>query len=495
MNAVPDHSLTNSYARLPAHFYARIEPTPVAEPVLARLNTPLAETLGLNPARLRDDDWVQCLAGNRVPEGMEPLAMAYGGHQFGNWVPQLGDGRAILLGEIVDRDGVRRDIHLKGAGRTPFSRQGDGRAALGPVIREYLVSEAMAALGIPTTRSLAILTTGEQVMRERPLPGGILVRVATSHVRIGTFEYFHHRGDTEAVRVLADYVIERLYPQLKDAANPYCALLETVVTRTAELVAQWMMVGFIHGVMNTDNMAISGETLDFGPCAFLDDFHPDKVFSSIDWAGRYAYNQQPGIAHWNLAQLAGTLLPLLGSTDTAAEAAARQALDGFVPCFEAAYINGWRRKLGLAQAQEGDLELAHDLLRRMARAGADFTLTFRRLCDLRRADDSADGPVRELFDDPRLFDEWVPSWRQRLLAESADDRQRRAAMRQVNPAFIPRNHRVEQAIEAAVERRDWGPLDELMTVLAAPFEDHPALADYARPPEPGEEVTQTFCGT
>lgn len=484
----------NSYARLPEAFYARVEPTPVAKPRFIRLNRRLAGELGLDADALAGAEGLEVLAGNRVPAGAEPLAMAYAGHQFGNWVPSLGDGRAVMLGEIRDREGVRRDVQLKGAGLTPFSRMGDGRAALGPVVREYLLSEAMAGLGVPTTRALAMVATGEAVYRERIEPGAVLTRIASSHVRVGTFEYFYRRGDFDAVRTLADYVIERHYPHAAEAERPYQALLEAVATRTADLIAQWMLVGFIHGVMNTDNIAIAGETIDYGPCAFMDRYHPATVYSSIDRGGRYAYNQQPRMGHWGLAQLAECLLPLLGEDEDESVSAARDALDGYAPRLEATYHGGLRRKVGLATEQDGDIDLITDLLQRMAQQRADFTLTFRRLADLKAADSSGDEAVRAGFDDPAAFDPWATRWRERLAAESADDGERRAAMRAVNPAYIPRNHRVQQAIDAAGEQ-DLQPLEDLLQVLAAPFDDHPELAAYAEPPRPEEEIRQTFCGT
>ncbi len=492
--ADPALALEHSYARLPAAFYARVAPTPVSSPRLVRLNRALAGQLGLDPVALASEAGVQLLAGNRVPVGAEPLAMAYAGHQFGQFVPSLGDGRAVLLGEVVDRDGVRRDIHLKGAGRTPFSRMGDGRAALGPVLREYVVSEAMAGLGIPTTRALAIIATGERVYREGPLPGAILVRVAASHVRVGTFEYFYRRGDHVSVRRLADYVIARHYPHCAHADNPYRALLDEVVARQADLMARWLLVGFIHGVMNTDNTSIVGETIDYGPCAFMDTYHPDTVYSSIDLAGRYAYSQQPHIGLWNLVQLAQCLVTLLADDDDAAVDSARAALDGYAPAFERTYHAGLRAKIGLAEAREGDLELVSDLLRCMAEQRADFTNTFRGLCDAAAA--AGDAGVRVLFDDPQAFDSWAARWRERLAAEPRTGTQRRAAMQAVNPAYIPRNHRVQQAIDAASRvPEDLGPLEELLTVVTTPFDDHPELSGYARPPRPEEVVQRTFCGT
>jgi uncharacterized protein YdiU (UPF0061 family) len=484
----------NSFARLPERFYARLPPTPVAAPRLIRLNDALARELGLDPAFLSSPEGVAILAGNRVAQGTEPLAAAYAGHQFGHFVPQLGDGRAILLGEVVDRNGRRRDIQLKGAGPTPFSRRGDGRAALGPVLREYLVSEAMAALGVPTTRALAAVTTGEEVFRETPLPGAVLTRVASSHIRVGTFQFFAARGDTEAIRALADHVIERHYPEAAGAPNPYRALLEGVIARQASLVARWLGIGFIHGVMNTDNMSIAGETIDYGPCAFMDTYHPGTVFSSIDENGRYAYGNQPAIAQWNLARLAETLLPLLGEDETAAMAEANAALGTFASLFNATYIAGFRRKIGLLEERPDDLALIQDLLERMAANRADFTLTFRLLGDA-AVDPAADAAVRAQFAEPGFFDEWAVRWRTRLAGEGGSPEARRAMMRASNPAFIPRNHRVEEMIAAAVMRQDYAPFERLLAVLSAPYDDQPGAERYAQPPRPDEIVHRTFCGT
>jgi uncharacterized protein YdiU (UPF0061 family) len=484
----------NSYARLPESFYARLAPAPVRAPRLVRLNEGLARELNLDPAALASPDGVAVLAGNRTPGRGEPLAMAYAGHQFGMFVPQLGDGRAILIGEVIGRDGLRRDIQLKGSGRTPFSRSGDGRAALGPVLREYIVSEAMAALGVPTTRSLAAVTTGETVVRDRLLPGAVLTRVALGHVRVGTFEFFSARGDADSTRRLADYVIARCYPEAAGAENPYRALLDLVIARQASLVAQWLHIGFIHGVMNTDNMSVAGETIDYGPCAFMDAYNPATVYSSIDHYGRYAYANQPRIAQWNLARLAETLLPHLAGEEAAAIEIGTEAVAGFVPRFDAAFVAGLRRKLGLLRAEPEDLLLAKDLLDRMAEGGADFTLTFRRLCD------AAGGPhrdeaVRGLFADPDAFDVWAARWRERLLRDGGDTGARSALMRAANPAFIPRNHLVEEAIAAAQDRGDFAPFENLLAVLAKPYDDQPDAARYAAPPRPEEIVRQTFCGT
>jgi protein adenylyltransferase len=485
----------NSYARLPERFYSRLAPAPVSSPRLVKLNEKLAAHLNLDPAALSSPEGVAVLAGNRIPERADPLAMAYAGHQYGTFVPQLGDGRAILLGEVVDRYGVRRDIQLKGSGRTPFSRSGDGRAVLGPVLREYIVGEAMAALGIPTTRALAAVTTGETVWRDRPLPGAVLTRVARSHVRIGTFQFFAARGDVEATRHLADYVIARHYPEAAGEENPYLTLLNLVIRRQADLVAEWLLIGFIHGVMNTDNMSIAGETIDYGPCAFMDAYNPETVYSSIDRFGRYAYGNQPRIAQWNLTRFAETLLPLLADDIHAAVEAAQRALDDdFLSRFDQTFAAGLRRKLGLLQAEPGDTLLAKDLLDRMAANSADFTLTFRRLCDA-AGDADREEDLRLHFDAPSAFDEWAQRWRQRLSAEGGEPAERVAVMRRANPAFIPRNHLVEEAITAAQDHGDFGPFETLLRVLAAPYEDQPGFARYAEPPRPDQVVHQTFCGT
>lgn len=495
MDALPGLPFDNSYARLPERFYARLAPTPVATPRLVKLNEALALQLGLDPGALASPEGVEMLAGNRVAPGSEPIALAYAGHQFGNFVPQLGDGRAILLGEVVDRDGRRRDIQLKGSGPTPFSRNGDGRAAVGPVLREYIVSEAMAALGIPTTRSLAAVTTGEPIWRDGELPGAVLTRVASSHVRVGTFQFFAARGDTEALRLLADHVIARHYPEARESAEPYRGLFEAVIGRQAALVARWLHVGFIHGVMNTDNCSIAGETIDYGPCAFMDAYNPETVFSSIDQQGRYAYAHQPGIAHWNLARFGETLLPLLADDSDKALAIANEVLGTFRQHYVTALVGGLRRKLGLFTEEEGDAALAQDLLNAMTGGLADFTLTFRRLGDA-AADPAADAEVRSLFGDkPQAFDAWVPRWRERLSRESQDGADRRAAMHAANPVYIPRNHRVELALTAAAEREDYAPFEELLAVLAKPFEERPEFSAYAEPPPPDERVYRTFCGT
>ncbi|SFP09065.1 protein adenylyltransferase SelO [Tranquillimonas alkanivorans] len=463
----------NSYARLPERFYVRQPPAPVRAPGLIRVNRDLARHLRIDADALESPDGLAVLAGNAVPNGADPLAQAYAGHQFGGWVPQLGDGRALLLGEVVDVDGVRRDIQLKGSGPTPFSRRGDGRAWLGPVLREYVVSEAMHVLGIPTTRALAAVTTGEAVIREMNLPGAVLTRVARSHIRVGTFQFFAARQDTDALRALTDHVLARHYPQADGALG----LLNAVIDAQAELVAQWLGVGFIHGVMNTDNMSVAGETIDYGPCAFMDAYHPEKVFSSIDRFGRYAYARQPDIAVWNLAQFATCLLPLIDDDRDAAVETATQAVHRFPDVFAAAWLRVFRAKLGLAGEEDGDAELIQALLDRMAATGADFTNTFAALTD---------GTARDAFPDPAAFDGWAEAWQARR-ARGADD----AAMRRANPRIIPRNHRIEQAIEAAVGG-DLAPFHRLTEALTDPTRDD---AELAQPPSADEEVRQTFCGT
>jgi len=487
----PIGAFSNSFAELPARFFARQAPTPVPGPRLVKFNDALAETLGLDRAAIETLGTAEIFAGNVLPAGADPIAMAYAGHQFGNFVPQLGDGRAILLGEVIDRDGTRRDIQLKGAGRTRFSRGGDGRAALGPVLREYLLSEAMHALGIPTTRALAAVTTGEEVWRETALPGAVLTRIAASNIRVGTFQYFAARGDVEAITILADYVIGRHYPGLRETANPYLALLRAVGDRQAALIAQWMNVGFIHGVMNTDNMAISGETIDFGPCAFMDAYDPATVFSSIDQFGRYAYANQPIIAQWNLARFAETLLPLLDAEQDKAIELANDIILGFSGVFEKLQLAGMRRKLGVHTAEDGDATLVQDLLALLKDNAVDFTLFFRRLSE----HGPADPALQALFTTPASLTPWGERWAERLTREPMEPELRRQAMLGVNPAYIPRNHLVEAALAAAVERSDFGPFETLLKVLSRPFAEQPGQAEYAAPPPPSERAYRTFCGT
>ena len=485
----------NSYRRLPERFFAPLGPAAVSAPRLIAFNRPLARDLGLDVAAI-EPHAAALFSGNAVALDAEPIALAYAGHQFGQFVPQLGDGRALLLGEIVDPRGRRWDVQLKGSGPTPFSRRGDGRAAVGPVLREWLVSEAMHALGVPTTRSLAAVATGEAVYRERILPGAVLTRVAASHIRVGTFQYFAARRDDEAVRLLAGHVIARHYPEIDGAERPALALLDAVAARQAALIARWMHVGFIHGVMNTDNMAVSGETIDYGPCAFMDAYDPETVFSSIDHGGRYAFANQPRIAQWNLARLAETLLPLIDSNTDAAIEAATAVLEAFPARFERLWLDGMRAKIGLigVTTENGDdPELVQGLLDAMHAGKADYTLTFRALCEA-AADPREDAGVRALFTEGAAFDAWAARWRMRLAAEPGSPAERASAMRRVNPRFIPRNHRVEQAIEAALGG-DFGPFETLSQVLARPFEEQPEHAEHAVPPRDEERVLQTFCGT
>ena len=493
----PRFAFDNTYARLPEGFFARVQPTAVTQPRLLLLNRALADELGVDLRAVDDDALAAIFAGNRLAEGSEPLSMAYAGHQFGGFSPQLGDGRAILLGEILDRQGRRRDIQLKGSGRTPYSRRGDGRAALGPVLREFIVSEAMHALGIPSTRALAAVSTGEAVFRDTLLPGAVFTRVAASHIRVGTFQFFAARGDAASVRRLAQVALERHYPEEAGSDRPFLALLEAFARRHAALVAQWMGVGFIHGVMNTDNMAVSGETIDFGPCAFLEAYDPQAVFSAIDEQGRYAYANQPWAAQWNLARFAETLVPLIDADIDRATGEAQAVISGFPALFEQQWLALMRRKLGLAGAQDDDADLIGALLDLMHAQAADFTLTFRKLCALAEtagAEADAAGP-RALFADPSAFDAWAQRWRQRLHGDGIAQASRAQAMRAVNPARIPRNHRVEQALAAAIERGDLGPTRELIDALARPYAQDPKWAALDEPAAPAERVTRTFCGT
>jgi uncharacterized protein YdiU (UPF0061 family) len=482
----------NTYARELEGFYVTWKAAQVARPSLVKFNRELAQELELDADALDSEKGARIFAGNEIPEGAAPLAQAYAGHQFGGFVPQLGDGRALLLGEVIDRNGRRRDIQLKGSGPTPFSRAGDGRAALGPVLREYLIGEAMHALGIPTTRALAAVLTGEPVFRETALPGAVLTRVATSHIRVGTFEFFAARGEQAKVRRLADYVIDRHYPELKDDANPYLGLLERVRDKQAALIARWMHVGFIHGVMNTDNMAISGETIDYGPCAFMDHYDPATVFSSIDTRGRYAYDNQPRIAHWNLARFAETLLSLIDADRNRAIARATEVVNAFPEQYERHWLKGMRSKLGLVSEEEADLNLATEFLAAMEGNKVDYTLAFRYLAD---AALGREEPLRTLFADPSAYDLWSGHWRARLAREAVAPLVRAQAMRRTNPAFIPRNHRVEEALSAAVERADFAPFETLLNILSRPFDDQPEFAAFAEPAPEGQGCYQTFCGT
>lgn len=485
----------NSYIELGDEFYTKIKPTPVANPRLIQFNDTLAKELGIDAAGLTSPEGVDILAGNTIATGSEPLAMVYAGHQFGSYNPQLGDGRAILLGEIVTPDGCEYSIQLKGSGQTPYSRNGDGRAALGPVLREYLVSEAMAKLGIPTTRALAAVSTGEEVARMQLLPGAIITRVAASFIRIGTFQYFANNQNDATVKQLADYVIQHYYPEVLAQGDVYQHLLLNIIDRQAKLIAQWMHVGFIHGVMNTDNMAISGETIDYGPCAFMDDFSLNRVYSSIDRQGRYAYNQQASIAYWNLARLAETLLPLLDSDEEKAVKIAENALATYPVKYKAYWLSGMRQKLGLSTEQAEDAELATTLFELMDASKADFTLTFYYLSRLTQLPSSVDDAIHALFDDSVAFTHWLTEWRKRLKKESQSDKQRHAAMQVINPVYIPRNHQIEAVIRAAEDYSDFAPFHALHQVLQTPFTEQEAYKHYKQPPQPDEVVQQTFCGT
>ncbi|MBB4006383.1 protein adenylyltransferase SelO [Allorhizobium taibaishanense] len=478
----------NSYARLPSPFHASVLPQPVARPQLIRFNHALAQDLGLDVEGQGDQALADMFSGNRIPQGANPLAMAYAGHQFGNFVPQLGDGRAILLGEVLDRHGRRRDIQLKGAGPTPFSRNGDGRAALGPVIREYVVSEAMHALGLPTTRALAAVASGQPVRREVALPGAVLTRVAASHIRVGTFQFFAAREDVDSLKALADHVIDRHYPILKDADNRYLALLHAIAERQASLIARWLSIGFIHGVMNTDNVAVSGETIDFGPCAFLDEYNPKKVFSSIDQRGRYAYANQPGIGQWNMARLAECLLPLFDGDEEKTVEDANAALVRFGEVFQTYWLAAFRAKLGLAGTDEGDLALINDFLGLMAAHEADFTLSFRRLGTI-----AGGRPALDLMPESETLTAWLARWRARLGTDRPAD-VIEAEMNTVNPALIPRNHRIEEAIASAVYG-DYSLFERLTEALQRPYEERAEAADLMLPPSVEERVARTFCGT
>jgi len=467
----------NTYAELPHNFFARVAPAGAPAPALLAWNDELADQLGLDELPSEPEKLAQLFSGNELLPGAEPIALAYAGHQFGNFVPQLGDGRALLLGELLDEKGRRFDIQLKGSGQTPFSRRGDGRAALGPVIREYLVSEAMHRMGVPTTRALAAVRTGEWVVRNGRLPGGVLTRVAASHIRVGTFEYFAARRDQAALETLADYAIKRHYPEVVEAENPVVAFFGKVVEAQAKLVAQWMGLGFIHGVMNTDNTSISGETIDYGPCAFMDEFDYHKVFSSIDQLGRYAYGRQGTIAHWNLARLAECLM-LLGDPQASFE----EQLARFQTLFENEFARRMGAKLGLQSLEKSDQDLISAWLQLMQDEELDYTLSFRQLADRVEAQDNA------------VFGDFEGRWRARLEKQGVSPAQVREQMNAVNPLFIPRNHQIERVIDAAVDD-DLAPFGELRQVLQEPFDAQPGFEAYAKPPGLGERVTETFCGT
>jgi len=489
--APPLFRFDDSFARELEGLYVPWQAAPAPAPELLVLNDQLAAELGIDPVALRAPEGVAVLAGNAVPEGAAPVAMAYAGHQFGGYSPRLGDGRALLLGEVVDVEGRRRDLHLKGSGRTPFARGGDGKAAVGPMLREYVLGEAMHALGIPTTRALAVVATGERVARETSLPGAVLTRVAASHIRVGTFEYAARLPDPTLVRRLADHAIARHHPEAAHADNRYLAFFEAVVDAQASLIARWMLVGFIHGVMNSDNMAISGETIDYGPCAFMEAYDPATVFSSIDHGGRYAYGNQPLVAQWNLARLAETLLPLVDSTPETAIAAATPVLASFSERYQEAWGRGMGAKLSLAEEDEAAAPLIEDLLVLLHAQRVDFTAGFRALSAAARGDTTR---ARELFADPAAFDAWSDRWLARLDAHGTDRESAAAAMDRVNPLYIPRNHRVEEALAAATAG-DLEPFRRLVDALAQPFDERPGLEDYAAPAPQDFGAYRTFCGT
>lgn len=493
MTHLPPHfAFDNSYARELDGFYVPWEGDKVPEPRIVLLNSDLARDLQLDPEALDTDEGAAVLSGAVVPDGADTLAQAYAGHQFGGFSPQLGDGRAILLGEVIDAQGKRRDIHLKGSGRTPFSRGGDGKAVLGPVLREFLIGEAMHHLGIPTTRALSATTTGETIYREGPKPGAVLARVASSHLRVGTFQFFAARGEHARVKQLADYAIARHDPDLAGQDDRYLEFLRAVIRRQAHLVAQWLQVGFVHGVMNTDNMTISGETIDYGPCAFIDTYDPRAVFSSIDHGGRYAFGNQPNIAQWNLARLAETLAPLLHDDQDVAIRIATEEIQTFPAIYAAAWLSGARSKIGLTEAEKDDAGFVNALYAAMAGQNVDFTRFFRLLPQAAEGDET---PLTDLFDDAAAIRAWLPHWRERLEREGRDAEARTAAMNAVNPVYIPRNHLVEAALQAAETDADMGPLTRLLDVLRAPYTPRDGLDAYARAAPDDFGPYRTFCGT
>lgn len=480
----------NSYVKLPERFFARQLPVPVSKPGLIAVNHDLASSLGINPAWLESEEGISTIAGNNIVDGADPIATVYAGHQFGHWNPQLGDGRAILLGEVIAEDGERYDIQLKGSGITPFSRNGDGRAPLGPIIREYILSEAMASLGIPTSRTLAAVSTGDTVYREQRFAGGVLARVAKSHIRIGTMQYFASASDIDGLKLLVNYIIERHYQEAATTDNPVLSMFEQIMRRQAYLIARWQSVGFIHGVMNTDNMLLSGETIDYGPCAFMDSFNSAALYSSIDHQGRYAYRNQPAIAHWNLSNLIQALLPLLADDDEAAVKLAQSALNQFPNLYLEQYFEVMTNKLGLTTPQKEDETLIQEFLELLESHRCDFTLAFRRLGEIPIGAET----IKPLFDFPKAFNEWLERWAARCAQESVDSQQRWQQMMAVNPAFIPRNHLVEEAIQQAY-RGDYSLFHRLNQRLSNPFEYDIDDSNLAIPPRPDQIVQQTFCGT
>lgn len=493
----------NAYAQLPASFYERVTPTPVKAPQLIRFNRALAEELGIDFADTASQTLSQMFSGNLLPEHAEPLAMAYCGHQFGQFNPQLGDGRALLLGDVIDQRGQRRDIQLKGSGRTPFSRMGDGRSPLGPALREYILCEAMHALGVPTTRALAVVSSGESVLRERPEPGAVFTRVAASHIRVGTFQYIALRQDDDALRTLADHVLERHYPHIdRQVDDRYLQLFESICERQAKLIAQWLLLGFIHGVMNTDNMTVSGETIDYGPCAFMDTYSAGKVFSSIDQNGRYAFQNQSAIGQWNLARLAEALLSLFPGDEDHAIEQATAILKQYTSVHGEAWSRGMADKLGFSEIREGDLQRVGSLLELLEQGGIDYTLFFRRLSHITQSQ-SDRAAVLELVDQSDCkkgaalqikLNAWLDEWQQQIAAREANPNQAQHRMISANPAIIPRNHRVAEAISAA-EAGDFTIFEQLLAAVQDPYVEKPEFDEYQKPPQPEEKVQRTFCGT
>ncbi len=489
----------NKYINLGSDFYATAQAAVAESPVLIAFNHQLAHQLAIDTDNIKADEIASVFSGKQLPQGAEPLAMAYAGHQFGHFNPQLGDGRALLLGELESIKGEKLSIQLKGSGQTFFSRNGDGRAALGPVLREYLLSEAMHQLGVPTTRALACVTTGEQVARERLLPGGVITRVAASFIRVGSFQYFSYKKDIPSIKKLANYVIDTNYPACADAKNPYIKLLQLVVERQAGLIAKWMQYGFIHGVMNTDNMSVAGETIDYGPCAFMDDFSHDRVYSSIDRDGRYAYHNQPSIGLWNLTRLAEALLPLFSQDTDSSVEIAQDILKSYIQQYEENWLQGMRSKIGISKvdavSDQQDKQLIDDLLKLMEAGKADFTLTFYRLSQLDADANKSDINLQKLFDNSQELNIWLQSWRQRLVFETRENNQRQTMMLSVNPLYIPRNHLIEAAIRAAEDDNNFSVFDDLHAVLQTPFMQQDNMEKYMQPPELDEVVRETFCGT
>jgi len=488
----PQFKFDNSFAHSMEGFFSNCQAESANAPRWLQFNHALAAELGLDPVALDSETGLAIFSGNAIPEGAQPIAQAYAGHQFGGFSPQLGDGRALLLGEVIDTQQQRRDIQLKGSGRTPFSRGGDGKAAIGPVLREYLVGEAMQALGVPTTRALAAVATGNVVYRETALPGAILTRVAASHIRVGTFQYAAARRDEDKIRQLADYAIQRHYPETADVENPYLSFFAAVADAQASLVARWMSIGFIHGVMNTDNMTISGETIDYGPCAFMDRYSASTVFSSIDHGGRYAYSNQPAILIWNLSRLAETLIPLVNPKQEKAVELLTETIECIQPLYESYWLTAMRAKIGLSTEDPSDSQLINDLFMTMDKGNADFTLVFRRLSNALRGDSEL---VRGLFTNPVDFDVWEQRWWRRFEQDGISAETSAEMMDSLNPIYIPRNHKVEEALAAAVDREDLVPFKKLLNVLTHPFDEFEGNEDYAEPAPPTEIPYKTFCGT